>query len=214
VIRLSREKIRRIDQLASEQYGIPGIVLMENAARAAADVALQMLGEISSNRTTIFCGGGNNGGDGLAVARHLHNRGIAVRIVQCFDPIKLPADAATNWRIVQAMLLEILPLEKIAMVDDLAIDALLGTGVTSPPRDRIKQAIELVNSAPAVLAIDLPSGLDADTGQPLGECVRATKTVTFVAEKFGFADPASRQYTGEIIVGDIGCPRELIDAVR
>jgi NAD(P)H-hydrate epimerase len=211
VIRLTREQVRRIDQLALEQYNVPGIILMENAARAAADVAMQMLSE---NSTTIFCGGGNNGGDGLAVARHLHNRGVAVRIVQCFDPAKLPADAAKNWRIVQAMHLEIVPLEEIAKIDHLAIDALLGTGATSPPRDRIKQAIEIVNTAPHILAIDLPSGLDADTGLPLGECVKATKTVTFVAEKIGFANPVSKQYTGEIIVGDIGCPRELIDAVK
>jgi NAD(P)H-hydrate epimerase len=211
VIRLTREQVRRIDQLALEQYNVPGIILMENAARAAADVAMQMLSE---NSTTIFCGGGNNGGDGLAVARHLHNRGVVVRIVQCFDPVKLPADAATNWRIVQAMHLEIVQLEEIAKIDHLAIDALLGTGATSPPRDRIKQAIEIVNTAPHILAIDLPSGLDADTGLPLGECVKATKTVTFVAEKIGFANPVSKQYTGEIIVGDIGCPRELIDAVK
>jgi NAD(P)H-hydrate epimerase len=112
------------------------------------------------------------------------------------------------------MRLKIAPLEQIEKIDHLTIDALLGTGATSPPRERIKRAIERVNTAPQILAIDLPSGLDADTGNPLGECVRATKTITFVAEKIGFANPASIEYTGEITVVGIGCPRELIDAVR
>src|SRR5205085_6312119 len=99
---------------------------------------------------------------------------------------------------------------------DLVIDALLGTGASSAPRDQVKLGIEMIvgESRSAVLAIDLPSGLDCDTGEPLGPaCIRATKTVTFVAEKAGFANPASRQYTGEIVVADIGCPKEIVDAV-
>src|SRR5450432_2346575 len=163
MLRLTRAQLREIDRLAVERYGMPSILLMENAARAVADVVGEMLSNISGKSVTIFCGGGNNGGDGFAAARHLHNRGAKVRIVQCFDPLKLPADAATNWQIVQKMNLGILQLEDARVAADLCIDALLGTGATSPPRDRIVQAIRLVNSASRVLAVDLPSGLDADS---------------------------------------------------
>jgi NAD(P)H-hydrate epimerase len=210
--RLTRTQVREIDRLAVEKYSMPSILLMENAARAVCDTAIDMLKENDS--VTIFCGGGNNGGDGFAVARRLHNHKIDVRVVQCFDPAKLPADAAVNWRIIESMKIHVVQLENLKIdKNDLVIDALLGTGATSPPRERIKQAIQMINSVSRVLAVDLPSGLDADTGEPLGECVRAMKTVTFVAEKIGFANPVSKSYTGEIIVGDIGCPRELIDAV-
>jgi NAD(P)H-hydrate epimerase len=212
MLRLTRAQVREIDRLALERYGIPGIVLMENAARSACEIAMRMLPD--NRAVTIFCGGGNNGGDGLAIARHLHNHGLNVRIVQCFDPAKLPADAATNWKIVQAMKIPISKLDDTRdQSEGLMIDALLGTGATSPPRDSIKQAIQTVNLSSKILAIDLPSGLDADSGEPLGDCVRASKTVTFVAEKIGFANPRAKKFTGEVIVGDIGCPRELIDAV-
>src|SRR5437764_9780838 len=105
-IRLTRRQVREVDRRAIEVYGVPGIVLMENAARGAADVAWEML-ERRSLGATIVCGSGNNGGDGLAIARHLHNRGVYVSIVGDVDPAHMTADAAINWRIVQAMGIEI-----------------------------------------------------------------------------------------------------------
>lgn len=219
MISLTRAQVRQIDRRASEEYHIPGIVLMENAARAAAVVAWDMIGRQPGKSVTIFCGGGNNGGDGLAVARHLHNRGAVVDVVPVFDPQKLTGDALTNWQIVEAMKLEMTSISSaeltLANTPDLVIDALLGTGATGVPRGRTAEAIHFLNTdhTGSVLAIDVPSGLDCDTGEPLGECVRATRTITFVAPKIGFSNPNARTYLGEVVVGDIGCPAELIQDV-
>jgi len=218
--RLTRAQVREIDRLAIERYHIPSIVLMENAARGAAEVAWEMLGRNAKASVQIVCGGGNNGGDGLAIARHLHNRGVAVTILLAIDPEKYIGDALINFKIVQAMNLPMIGRSQAAEAirtapADLVIDALFGTGLTQPPRAEGAAIIELVNlRAEPILAIDLPSGLDCDTGLPLGEhCVHATRTVTFVAEKAGFADPISRQFTGEVTVAEIGCPKELIRVV-
>jgi NAD(P)H-hydrate epimerase len=192
------------------------MVLMENAARAATDVAWRMIGAQPARFVTIFCGPGNNGGDGFAIARHLHNRGTHVEIVPVFDPAKLAGDALINWRIVQAMNLELVTLEEVADAlarqPELVIDALLGIGFTGEPRGAIAQAIDLINreGKSPVLAIDVPSGLDCDTGQPASLCIRATTTVTFVAEKTGFNNPVAKPFLGDIVIGDIGCPIELL----
>ena len=211
--------MREIDRRSIEQYHIPGIVLMENAARAAADVAMAMLAASQYRSALILCGGGNNGGDGLAVARHLHNRGVKVLIAPMIDVSKWRGDPKINWDIVAAMQLPVTSakdLQKsiLANTPGLILDAIFGTGLTAPPRESLDEWANFCAAGAApVLAIDLPSGMDSDTGKPLGTCIRATKTVTFVAEKAGFANPASREYTGEIIVGEIGCPRELIAQV-
>jgi NAD(P)H-hydrate epimerase len=212
-IRLTRAQVREVDRRAIEQFGMPGIVLMENAAQAVAAAAIQMLREIGSDRAVILCGGGNNGGDGLAVARLLSNAGIAVTVSLTVDPAAYRGDALTNWRIVQAMELPVQTYDAgLPGGGSLIIDAIFGTGLAQPPRDPFAQIARDVNSCGAVvLAVDLPSGLDCDTGVPLGsECIRAARTVTFVAEKAGFANPAARIYTGEVVVGDIGCPRQIV----
>jgi NAD(P)H-hydrate epimerase len=214
MIHLTRAQVREVDRRAIERYYIPGIVLMENASQAAADVACSMLAGSKHARVLILCGGGNNGGDGLAVARHLHNRGLEVRIALTIDPARYQGDALVNWRIVQTMEVPVIPADPDAIAEtdaSLIIDAIFGTGLTQPPRPPFAQvAAAIERSGRPVLAIDLPSGLDCDTGEPLGVCIRATQTVTFVAEKAGFANPASRAYTGEVTVADIGCPPEII----
>ena len=217
MIRLTRAQVRETDRRSTEEYHIPGIVLMENAARAAADVACDMLDDNCVGEVLILCGGGNNGGDGLAVARHLHNRGSDVSLALTVDPGKYKGDALINWHIVSGMRLEWEPAEprKIASTSALLlIDAIFGTGLEQAPRDPFPAIVAAVEqSRVPVLAIDLPSGMDCDTGKPLGACIKATRTITFVAEKIGFANPAAKQYLGEVIVGSIGCPRELIDEV-
>ncbi|HWE93827.1 MAG TPA: NAD(P)H-hydrate epimerase [Tepidisphaeraceae bacterium] len=217
MLRLTRAQLREIDRRATEEFHIPGVVLMENAARAATRVACAMLTNDCGGDVLVLCGGGNNGGDGLALARHLHNRGADVAIALAVDPSRYQGDALVNWQIVSAMKLSVVPatprlIERSA--PSLIVDAIFGTGLTDAPRDPFGAiAAAVARKGVPVLAIDIPSGLDCDTGIPPGACIRATRTVTFVAQKAGFANPDSSHYTGEITVGDIGCPRELIETV-
>jgi NAD(P)H-hydrate epimerase len=211
--------MREIDRRAIEEYHIPGIVLMENAARGVVEVAMEMLNQWTHfvPKVAVLCGGGNNGGDGLAVARHLANRGVDVWIGLLTDPSKFRGEAGVNWQIVQAMRLACATpndenLSFFVHNSNLVIDGIFGTGLESPPRE--PDRIEMINElADTVLSIDLPSGMNCDTGEAMGACIRAARTVTFVAEKAGFANPRSKEFTGEVLVGDIGCPRELIEDV-
>ncbi len=214
---LSRTQVREIDRRSIEEFHIPGIVLMENASRGVADAVTEELVALRgkpNGSVLILCGGGNNGGDGLAAARHLHNRGNSVRIGLTTDSSKYHGDALINWQIVQAMGLSVFdatPEAIRASKADLIVDAIFGTGLTQPPRDPFREIVEAIESTGiAVLAVDLPSGLDCDTGLPLGVAVRARRTVTFVAEKIGFSKAEARTYTGRVTVAEIGCPRELV----
>ncbi len=214
---LTRAEVRNIDRIAIEQYGLPGVVLMENAGRNAAAL---LLSTGITGPVVICCGKGNNGGDGFVIARHLDNAGINVRILLACDPSEYQDDAAINLCVVQSARL---PLRRIptAALDqwqhelqsaEWIVDALLGTGATGGVREPYGTAINAINtSGRKVFAVDLPSGMDADTGQPLGECVRATRTVTFVARKIGFDQPGAEQWTGPVDVVDIGVPRALLE---
>ncbi len=208
-----RENIRAFDRAAIEEYGIPGIALMEHAGIALRDQALKMLNG-SDGPVLIVCGSGNNGGDGYALARLLHNEGIDVSIVASKPTGELKGDAALNARVAEHMNLSIIIADDSTELTDaaLVVDALLGTGLTSAPRGIAESLIEKINAHPApVLAADLPSGLDCDTGEPPGACVRAGRTLTFTGMKAGFADEGSREWTGGVSVGAIGAPRGLLE---
>lgn len=204
---LTREECRAVDRIAVERLGVPGIVLMENAARHASDIAAGML---SGGGVVALCGGGNNGGDGLAVARLLRVRGVDARIALAVPPARLSGDALTNYRIARALGLRIddastgaLSLEGAGLI----VDALLGTGLSAAPRPPLDRLIAAVNgSGLPVLALDVPSGLDCDRGDAPGACVRAARTVTFHAPKAGYAAPSARPFLGELTVVDIGIP--------
>ncbi|MFO0864102.1 MAG: NAD(P)H-hydrate epimerase [Gemmataceae bacterium] len=212
---LSRDEVREIDRRAIEEWGVPSIVLMENAGRGAAEVltALQPKGLV-----LIGCGKGNNGGDGLVVARHLALRGIASRVLLFASPDTLSPDCRVNWQILERLdhprIVVPQPdhawfAEQLAAAESF-VDGLFGTGLTGPLRPPLDCIVEAVNVAKLrVMALDLPSGLDADTGLPLGPTIRAERTVTFAAMKKGFANPASREWTGEIHVVDIGVPIDV-----
>jgi len=214
---LTNAQTRELDRRAIEEFAIPGIVLMENAGRGMADL-LRSLG--LKGKVVICCGKGNNGGDGFVIARWLDARGVAVRIVLFCDPRELTGDAATNWRIVQKcdipMTVPPESLDDSGLQRELAgaewiVDALFGSGLRGPVRPPYDRVIAAINDSPArVFAVDIPSGLDSDTGQPLGATVRAHHTATIVAAKQGFATPASRQWTGEVHVVDIGLPQALL----
>lgn len=217
MIRLSRRQVREVDRRAIEEFGVPGVVLMENASRSVAEVAWEELEKASSRKVLILCGGGNNGGDGLAAARHLHNFGAEVVVGLFADPAKYRGEALVNWEVVRAMKLRTVGVTpEVVRESDvgLIVDALFGTGLTSPARDPFPELVRAIEAkGTRVLAVDLPSGLDCDTGAALGSALKAAMTVTFVAEKLGFANPDARAYTGAVTVADIGCPREIIAAV-
>lgn len=215
---LSREQVRRVDAHAIQHWGIPGMVLMENAGRGAADL-LCRLG--ISGPVVVCCGRGNNGGDGLVLARHLNLRGHPVRVILWCRPEELSGDAATNFAILART---DVPIEWFAQGHDARrfeqaaagaawlVDALLGTGARGKPRPPYDAAIDALNATAAPkLAVDVPSGLDCDTGLPDGTAIRAAHTATFVAMKPGFLVPGSRRFTGEVHVLDIGVPWKLVE---
>lgn len=223
---LSREAVRRVDALAVERYGVPSIVLMENAAIGLRERALAMLEEIRSREALILAGTGNNGGDGLALARHLHNEGCDVSVLLAGDPEKVSGDAAVNLTIARRMNLPLERLDRSAGAEVLersagrrvlVVDALLGTGLSDAARGTAAEAIGQLNRirepGMAVLAVDVPSGLDCDTGEPAGggAAVQADATVTFVALKPGFLRLDAQRWTGEVHVAGIGAPRELVE---
>ncbi len=212
---LTREEMRAADRKAIEDYGMPGVILMENAGRGAAHCALEMLVEGRRARVSVVCGPGNNGGDGFVVARHLHNAGVSVAVRLLAPREKTTGDALVNLQIAEKMRLDIRHVEP-AELDfseaDLVVDAMLGTGLSGEVREPFAAAIRAINAAgKPVLAIDIPSGLDANTGRVLGGCVHATRTATFAAPKVGFIRNSGPEMAGEVTVVDIGMPRSILE---
>jgi NAD(P)H-hydrate epimerase len=205
---LSREQVRAYDKHAIDQLGVPSLVLMENAGRGAAEV-LRSLGIRA--RVVICCGKGNNGGDGLVIARHLAIRGCDVLTLLFAHPEELSPDAAVQWNVVSRLNLpvQVWPdesaLKAILGRAEWVVDALFGAGLTGPLREPFDRVVTTVNGSGArVFAVDIPSGLDCDTGEPLGPTIRAEHTATFVAPKLGYRNPTAKVYTGSVHVVDIG----------
>jgi NAD(P)H-hydrate epimerase len=217
---LTRQQSRQIDTLAVQQFGLPGIVLMENAGRGVADVLCD-LGAASP--VAICCGKGNNAGDGFVIARHLDLRGIVVRVLLWSEVDELRGDALANFLVLEKSGVAIerfgsrLESERLQRgLDGVSwiVDALLGTGARGAPRSPLDEVILQLNADPApILAVDLPSGLDCDTGVAAGSVIQAAHTCTFVAAKRGFLSDEAAQYTGQIHVLDIGTPRILLEQV-
>lgn len=215
VYELSVAAVRELDRRCTTQYGIPSIVLMENAARNLRDHALEMLAGARRPDALIACGPGANGGDGLALARHLASFGVPVRILLLAAP-KPGSDAAVNLGVVRAMGLPVLdPDADPGATPGLVVDAVFGTGLDRPPSGPAAGLIERVNAmregGALVLSVDLPSGLDAETGEPLGPaCVRADRTVTLAAVKPGLSRLEAQAWLGDLAVADIGAPACLL----
>ncbi len=207
------EEMHRLDMAAIEEGGIPGMLLMENAAVGILRVIRDALGvDLRQRKFIIVCGRGNNGGDGYALARHLFNRGADVRILS-FGPIaELKGDAAQNARIYQNIGGSILELRQGGAIPelpstDLIVDALLGTGLTGSAKGPIARAIEWVNSRPEpVLSVDIPSGVESDTGLAHGPAVQANWTVTMGLLKRGLVLPPGRDLAGKITIANISLP--------
>lgn len=219
---------REVDRLCVEEFGIPSILLMENAALGIASVARDLLAGVEDPCILVFCGPGNNGGDGFAAARHLANDGSAVSIVTSASSERYTGDARVNLDVARRMGIPIhatggSPREaaRLARADlgdpDLVIDALLGTGLDRPAAGEMGELIKLVNAYRAeqvpILAVDVPSGLDAATGSPFvgGEAVRADVTVALLGLKTGYLTLAAQPFLGDCLVAGIGAPRALIE---
>jgi NAD(P)H-hydrate epimerase len=209
-------EIRKLDQAAIKDYAIPGLLLMENAGRSVSDVILR---EYKPCKVLIFIGKGNNGGDGLVVARYLANRGYSVQVALLEDPARFKSDPFLNYSMVCKMnipcaLMTAFTEEEIlgfCRDSKLVVDAIFGVGIHSPVQGSFEKAIRAINgSQRSVVSVDIPSGLDADTGQVHGVAVKATKTVTLSLPKLGLFEGQGSRYSGEIEVVDIGIPRELL----
>jgi NAD(P)H-hydrate epimerase len=214
---LNREQTRLVDRRAIDEFGLPGLVLMENAGRGTAETILRL---DLPGPFSIACGKGNNGGDGFVVARHLDLARPDVRVLLWCDPAELRGDALVNFRAIDKAGL---PIEVFGSQPDLArlrailaqggtvVDALLGTGAAGEPRPPLDTVIDELNaSGLPIVAVDLPSGLDCDTGQASAHTIKAAHTCTFVALKPGFLVPGAHLYTGQVHVLSIGAPRRLV----
>lgn len=210
-------EMKRIDTFAIHTIGIPGVVLMENAGRAVFETIYLSLGGRNLS-ALIFCGRGNNGGDGFVVARHLINNGVDTRVFLVGAVSKVKGDARINLQILKRMGVTIHRVTKKSLPQirrdikgcGVVVDALLGTGLTGEVTGLYREVITLINEAGCpVLAVDIPSGLDGTTGLPLGVAVIANTTVTFQLPKKGFENSRARYYSGEVKVVDIGIPLHL-----
>lgn len=216
---LSRDQVRRLDRCAIETVGVPGVVLMENAGRGAADAVEEFLGGAAGTSVAIVAGAGNNGGDGFVIARHLQMRGSRTVTFLIAPEDKISGDARTHLDILRKLGHDVRPvagpgLEGLAEMlkgFDLLVDAVGGTGIRGELRGDLAAAVEQINAAGRpVVAVDIPTGLDCDTGQVHGPAVRAAMTVTFVARKKGFDAEGASDYTGRVRVADIGVPPERV----
>jgi len=222
---LSCQQCRQFDRIAIEEFGIPGIVLMENAG---AGCVREMLIRSMQGPVVILCGGGNNGGDGFVIARHLLNAGIEVATILMTDPEKFTGDAKTNFDILEKMDTSIgvakpnWDTKSFESALDcfgdrhpaIIIDAMLGTGATGPLRAPYQSAVQAANRAPAKrVAIDIPTGLDGDTGES-DLAFKADLTCTFIAKKTGFGNSQATRWLGDVAVIDIGAPKSIFEVVQ
>lgn len=210
---VTTRQMQAIDRQTSERFGIPSLLLMENAGRAVAEAVFTF----HPRRVVLCCGSGNNGGDGLVAARHLTNHAVGCTVVYFQRPAK--ADPALNFTILEKMKIprvvwQRLPIARrqaLLRQADVIVDAMFGTGLSRAIQEPYKTAIEEINhSGTPVVSVDIPSGMNADTGKPMGACIRAKRTVTLALPKRAFKHQASRRYTGQVIVADISIPAQLL----
>jgi hydroxyethylthiazole kinase-like uncharacterized protein yjeF len=222
MIFMTREQIQKYDEVSIVDYGIDGAVLMENAGAGAARIILTDLEGVKGS-VAIVAGPGNNGGDGFVVARHLLNAGRRVRVFFVGQRDRLQGDAKKNFEIIVKMGVSVTDMPRDGDAEALSetlrgralvVDALFGTGLDREITGLYRRAIELINaSGVPVTALDMPSGVDANTGRPHGVCIRAKKTITFACLKRGIAVYPGAEMAGEVRVVDIGAPRDIVGKV-
>ncbi|MGM0441960.1 MAG: NAD(P)H-hydrate epimerase [Elusimicrobiota bacterium] len=217
---ISTEQMKKLDKKTIKEFGIPSVVLMENAGREVANVAVDMFSGDKSKKIVCICGKGNNGGDGFVTVRHLLNKGFKTDIFIIERASDLKGDAKINFNILKNMKVDkrIILEENINLFKqrlkeyDLIVDAIFGIGLKGHVREPYRSIIKLLNeSGKKILSVDVPSGLDATTGEVMGECIKAEKTVTFGLPKTGFKKNEGISYTGDVITADISIPGELLE---
>jgi len=209
---ISAARMQALDRAATERQGIPSIVLMENAGRGAAEEIMRMLRRVSRPKVCIVCGPGNNGGDGFVVARHLRIAGVAVKCFLVGERQRLKSDALTQFRILENLNIAVRPvrtataeLKKELKRADISVDALFGTGLNREVGEPFSSMIDAINMyAQRIVALDIPSGLDATTGRVWGKCIQADTTVTFQAVKTGLCRREGITHSGKVVVCHIG----------
>lgn len=215
------KEMKDIDRAAIEEYGIPALILMENAGVAVANCAEAMMPSDCS--LALLCGRGNNGGDGFVAARHLINREKETSLFLVGRREEVKGEARINLNILLEMnqpiselrsKKDLVDLKKTLETKTLIIDAIFGIGLQGQVKTPADEIIRILNdSQKPIIAVDVPSGLDADTGEVLGNCVMATKTVTMGLAKKGFFLNEGPRYVGEIVVADIGIPEKLLHSI-
>lgn len=219
---LTAAEMREVDRLTTARYRVPSLTLMENAGKSVADFIQTRFPNFTRRRIVVLCGKGNNGGDGFVVARYLRKMGAKPEVRLFGDPREVKGDAAANlkrWKAASGKLQVDRPgkdIESKFTSDSIIVDALLGTGTRGTVEGRLREVIARINgreSGCAVVSVDIPSGLHADTGEAQGDVVVADYTVTFTAPKPGLFLGAGAEHTGELAVRDIASPRELIEEI-
>jgi len=218
---VTKNQMQEIDKRATTEFNIPGIVLMENAGLVSFLTLKEELHNLDDSKITIFAGGGNNGGDGLVIARHLFNQKIDVKVYLLKELNTFKEDALTNLKIAKSIgvpIKEILTeaeLEKEKnniLESDIIIDAILGTGISGEVKGFLAYVINFLNNTnKPIVSIDTPSGLDVDTGFPLGCCIQAWATFTFGLPKIGLLLHPGAELAGELFLMDISLPKQLIE---
>ena len=210
------EEMRNLDKYAIENIGIPSIVLMENAAIRVFDEIKNEISQIKEKKILVVCGKGNNGGDGLALTRHLQNNNAIVNVILLTNKEELKGDAKINLNIVERMKVNVFEIRNEEMLisnnsilseADIIVDAIFGTGFQGKLDGLYALAVKLINDATAKkVAIDIPSGLNADSGVVEGDAVRADLTITLGRAKLGYKHAEANEYLGKLKVVDISLP--------
>src|SRR5437763_339875 len=221
---LNSAQMREADRRTIEEIGIPSLVLMENAGRQVVAAMEAMYADLSDRQVAVLCGRGNNGGDGLVVARTLMHRGIDVSVFLIGNVADVRGDARTNLEILGRLGLTVVEIADgqawelhFSEIADctLIVDAMFGTGLNAPLSGLMETVVADVNaSSIPVVAVDLPSGLSADSAEPIGDSIEASVTVTLAAPKLCLVLPPAETRAGDIVIADIGIPGDVIESVE
>lgn len=226
---LSAAEMREVDRLTTERYGVPSLLLMENAATRTLEATEKAYGGVAGKRALVICGRGNNGGDGAAIARLLHGKGAEIDVLLLGRVEDSKGDANTNFqaaldiasnagssfRFIEIETTEQFWAEATAYPHAFFVDAIFGTGLTRPASGLFEEAIHLLNdhtNDSPVISVDIPSGIASDTQELIGPAVKADLTVTFTAPKPGNVLPPASDHCGELVIAPIGSPEELINS--